>query len=131
MKHHTTKQCAGVWLDNQQATIISRASASSIEDYSIREKVQASKAPAGGSEHSMSNAKRTEQLKYFKTLSNLLLPFDEILLFGPGQSQEQFQHHLEDDIAFKNKRITNHPSDQLTDPQRIAKVREFFKGRES
>ena len=129
MKQHTSKQCAGVWLDNRHATIISRVLDATVGEYSVQEKVLASKVPAGGSEHTMSNAKRSEQLKYFKALSHLLLPFDEILLFGPGQSQEQFQHHLQDDIEFKNKRITNHTSDGLTDPQRIAKVRDFFNGR--
>ena len=131
MKQQAQKQFAGVWLDNQQATIISNSPESTPGEYSIQDTVKAASTQGGGSEHSMNNAKQTGHLKYFKAISRLLMPFDEILLFGPGQSQEQFQHHLQDDAQFKSKQITIDSSDQLTDPQRIAKVRDFFKGRHS
>ena len=128
-KQKAQKQFAGVWLDNRYATIISSSLETTLGEYGILNKVQASVSQVGGNEHSMSNAKKTEQQKYFKALSQLLVPFDEILLFGPGQAQEQFQHHLQDEVEFRNKRIMIHSSDQLTDPQRIAKVRDFFRGR--
>jgi hypothetical protein len=131
MKQQAQKQFAGVWLDNQQATIITSSPESASGEYSIKDTVKAAATQGGGSEHSMNNAKQTGHLKYFKAISRLLMPFDEILLFGPGQSQEQFQHHLQDDAQFKSKQITIDSSDQLTDPQRIAKVRDFFKGRQS
>ena len=131
MKQSAQQQFAGVWLDNRHATIITSSLEAAVEEYGILEKVQASVTQGGGSEHSMSNARKTEQLKYFKTLSRRLVPFDEILLFGPGKAQEQFQHHLQGDAQFKDKQIIIHNSDQLTDPQRIAKVRDFFKGRQS
>ena len=131
MKKQESKQFAGVWLDNQQAMIISSSPETAMGEYSILKKVKATETQGGGSEHSMNNAKQTGHLKYFKAISHLLMPYDEILLFGPGQSQEQFQHHLQDDVQFKSKQITIDSSDQLTDPQRIAKVRDFFKGRQS
>lgn len=130
MKQHTQKQFAGVWLDNHQAMIIS-SSPEAIGEYNIHDKVNATETQGGGSEHSMNNGKQSEHLKFFKAISRLLMPYDEILLFGPGKSQEQFKHHLEDDAQFKTRQITVDSSDQLTDPQRIAKVREFFKGRQS
>jgi hypothetical protein len=129
MKQQTQKQFAGVWLDTHQAMIIT----DSVTDgeYSILDKVQSTGTQGGGSEHSMNNAKKSEHLKYFKALSNLLTRYDEIFLFGPGQSQEQLQNHLRNDVQFKSKQITIDSSDQLTDPQRIARVRDFFKGRQS
>ena len=129
MKEQAQKQFAGVWLDNRHATIITRPVDTAPGEYSVLEKVQSTVTQGGGSEHTMSNSIKTEQQKYFKTLSHLLVSYDEILIFGPGQSQEQFQNHLREDAQFKNKRIMIHSSDQLTDPQRIAKVRSFFKGR--
>jgi hypothetical protein len=86
----TQKQFAGVWIDNQNAMIITN---------------------------------------HFKSVSTLLLNYDEILVFGPGKSQEQFQNHLKHDAQFKSKQITIESAEQLTDPQMIAKVRDFFKGR--
>jgi stalled ribosome rescue protein Dom34 len=128
MKQKQQKQYAGVWLDNHHAMIITKEGE---EDYSILNKLKSTENQRSGSEHSMNNAKQGEHLKYFKALSTMLIPYDDILLFGPGQSQEQFQRHLKEDTQFNNKQISIDSSDQLTDPQMIAKVREYFKGRQS
>ena len=126
MKQKLQKQHVGVWLDTQHAIIIANGEE---QDYSILNKVKVAEHQGSGSEHSMNNSKQTESLKYFKTLSTQLMPYDEILLFGPGKSQEQFQHHLKEDVQFNSKEISIDSSDHLTDPQMIARVRDFFKGR--
>ena len=127
----TQKQYAGVWLDNQNAMIITRIPGDQNGDYAIQTKVKATENRGGGSEHSMNNAKQSHNLKYFKSLSGMLLNYDEILVFGPGKSQEQFQNHLQEDPQFKSKKIVIDSAEQLTDPQMIAKVRDFFKSRQS
>ena len=126
MKQRTEKQQAGVWLDNTKAFIITNQPQTQNGDYTILEKIKSAANQGGGSEHSMNNAKQSDMLKYFKSLSGHLLVYDEILLFGPGKSQEQFQNHLQQDAQFKNKKITIDSADQLTDPQMISKVRDFF-----
>jgi stalled ribosome rescue protein Dom34 len=131
MKQKNQKQYAGVWLDNTKALIITDTSEGDTSEYTILDKVKAREAFGGGSEHSMNNAKQSDLVKYYKTVSNLLLDYDEILVFGPGQSQEQFQHHLQQDAQFKSKKITIDSAEQLTDPQMIARVREHFKSRQS
>jgi hypothetical protein len=131
MKQNNPKQYAGVWLDNNNAMIIANPADEAGDDYTIHNKVKAEKHQGGGSEHSMNNGKQGEVVKYFKSVSNLLLKYDEIFLFGPGKSQEQLQNHLKEDPQFNNKHITIDSADQLTDPQMIARVREFFKTRQS
>lgn len=123
------KQHVGIWLDNHKAIIISNDSDGS-EDYSISNQVKATEHHGGGSEHSMNNSKQADNIKFFKSVSNLLMDYDEILLFGPGKSQEQFQNHLHNDPQFKSKKITIDTAGQLTDPQMIAQVRDFFKNRQ-
>ncbi len=126
MKHNNKKQYAGVWIDNQKAMIITNTSENDGE-FVIKEKLKANANFGGGSEHSMNNAKQADNLKYFKSISSRLLNYDEILIFGPGKSQEQLQNHLEEDAQFNNKKITIDSAEQLTDPQMLAKVRDFFK----
>jgi stalled ribosome rescue protein Dom34 len=128
MKQEHKKKYAGVWLDNHKAMIISDTSGN---DYTINDKVIATDNHSGGSEHSMNNARQSDLLKYYKTVSSRLLNYDEILIFGPGKSQEQLQHHLQEDAQFKSKQISIESAEQLTDPQMIAKVRDFFKSRQS
>src|SRR5688572_14598755 len=127
MKQHSQKQYAGVWLDNSKAYIITQNSEAGNEDYAIKKKIQAKENHAGGSEHSMNNAKHTDSIKYFKSLSSHLLHYDEILLFGPGKSQEQFQNHLHEDPQFKSRKIIVETAEQLSDGQMIARVRDFYK----
>jgi stalled ribosome rescue protein Dom34 len=131
MKQHTQRTHVGVWLDNAKAIIIANDIENEQEDYAVAEQVKAKGSFGGGSEHSMNNAKQSDLLKYFKSVSGLLTGYDEILIFGPGKSQEQFQHHLQQDAQFNNKQITIESADQLTDPQMIAMVRDFFKSHQS
>lgn len=131
MKQTNQKQYAGVWLDNQKAMIIANTLEDGSNDFTIQDKIKAAEQQGGGSEHSMNNARHSANLKYFKSVSGLLTSYDEILIFGPGKSQEQFQNYLHEDTHFKNKQITIDSAGQLTDPQVIAKVRDFFASRQS
>jgi hypothetical protein len=131
MKSDKQKRQAGVWLDNTKALIITH----SLEDekgvYSISNKITANDGHSGGSEHSMNNAKQTDQLKYYKSLTSHLLVYDELLVFGPGMSQEQFGNHLEGNAQFRGKKVTINSTEQLTDPQKVAKVKDFFEMHQS
>lgn len=129
MKQNKEKKYAGVWLDNHSATIITNSIKEGNDAFSIQNKVKAVDHHAGGSEHSMNNAKKSDSRKYFKEVSGLLLNYDEILVFGPGKSQEELKNILSEDEHFRNTQITLDSTGQLTDPQMIAKVRDFFKPR--
>jgi stalled ribosome rescue protein Dom34 len=131
MKQNNQKQYAGVWLDNAKAIIIAHTPANEESGYTIKDKIKAKESHAGGSEHTMNNARHADTIQYFKSVSGLLSNYDEILVFGPGKSQEQFQNHLQEDAQFKNKQITVESAEHLTDPQMIARVRDFFKSRQS
>jgi stalled ribosome rescue protein Dom34 len=126
MKQKDQKQQAGVWLDSQTALIIDNTSDQANNDYTIQHKVKGNASHSGGSEHSMNNSKQADNLKYYKSISGLLLKYDEILLFGPGKAQEQFFNYLKDDAQFKTKQVTIANTEQLTEPQIIATVRDRF-----
>ncbi len=126
MKQQSKKKHAGVWLDNQKALIIANSSEMENSEYAVMEKIKAADHFGGGSEHSMNNAKQSDNQKYFKSVAGTLLNYDEILIFGPGKSQEQFQNYLHEDAQFGSKKITIDSAEQLTDPQMLAKVRNFF-----
>jgi stalled ribosome rescue protein Dom34 len=79
----------------------------------------------------MNSARQTELLKYYKSLSSRMVVYDELLVFGPGMSQEQFGNHLSGNAQFKGKKITINSTEQLTDPQMIAKVKDFFEVNQS
>jgi stalled ribosome rescue protein Dom34 len=128
MSEHHSKKFAGVWLDSVKAMIIIQ-NEKEAGSYILNETVKGAHSHSGSNEHTMNNARQSEDLKYFKSVATALLPFDEILIFGPGQAQEQLQHHLQEQVTFQKKKITIDTAQQLTDNQAIATVRDFFKGR--
>lgn len=126
MKQKHEKQYAGVCLDNNHAIVIAAGENKEADAFEVLEKVKAPDSHGGGSEHTMNNAKHGDQIRYFKSIAAHLMHYDEILLFGTGKSQEQFHNFLKEDGQFNNKKITVDSSEHLTDPQMIAKVRDFF-----
>lgn len=131
MTERSEKQYAGVCMDNTNAIIITNSTDTANHEFVIHGKVEAIEHHGGGSEAHINNAQHTDELKYFKAVSAQLLPYDEILIFGKGQAQEQFQNYLKDNAQFNHKKISIDSAEHLTDPQMIAKVRDFFKGHQS
>lgn len=127
MKQKNERQFAGVCINNSHAIIIATGEDQETGSYEILEKIDADGSHVSDSEHTRNNAKRADSIKYFKAISGHLLHYDEILLFGTGQSQEQLHNFLKEDQHFNTKQITVDSSENLTDPQMIAKVRDFFK----
>lgn len=124
MKEQNQKQYAGVWMDHHNATFITLADG----EFAIQDdKVVAGEYHGDKGEHAYNNAEKTDNRKYFKTIASQLLKFDEIYIFGPGKSQEEFLNFLKDDNHFRDKKITLGSAEKLTDPQTVAKVRDFFK----
>lgn len=117
------KKHAGVHIDNVHALIIA-AEDNEAAEYVIQNKVKAEHSTGG--EHALNNGKQSDTLKFFKSVSGLLLNYDELLIFGAGKAQEQFKNFLMEDAHFKTKKITIDSAGTLTDPQVIAKVRDFY-----
>jgi len=128
MKDKKEKQYAGIWFDTTKAILITSDTADGKHEFVIGQRVKAEHNHSGGNEHTINNAKHSENQKYFKSVTPLLLPFDEILIFGPGEAQEQLLHYLKEDKQFQNKKITLASAAQMTDNQMVAKVQDFFAG---
>ena len=109
-------------MDHHQAIFITAANGS----FAIHEKVVAGEYHGDKGEHAYMNAEKTDNRKYFKTIAQRLLNFDEVLIFGPGKSQEELLNFLHEDQHFKHKKITLDTAAQISDNQMIATVRDFF-----
>ena len=120
------KRVAGVYLDSTKAVVIRPAPDYEEGDYIIQDKLEAEIHDRSGDKDSRNQAKQTDLLKYYKTVAALLMAYEEIYIFGPGNAQEQFQNHLKDDAQFKQKDFAIDSSEQMTEPQMIVKVRAHF-----
>jgi stalled ribosome rescue protein Dom34 len=123
MKEQQPTQYAGIWMDHHQTILITPQDG----EFAIQQKIIADEYHGHSGEHGAMNAEKADNRKYFKTISNLITRYDEVLIFGPGKSQEEFLNFLQGDQHFKGKKITLDTSGHVTDPQMIARVRDFFK----
>lgn len=123
MKGQQSKLTAGVWMDHHKAIFIASENEAG---YAILDKVKAGQYHGDKGEHASNNAEKTDNRTYFKHIANLLLKYDEILIFGPGKAQEEFHNFLNDNSRFANKKITLNSAGQISDNQMIAVVRDFF-----
>jgi stalled ribosome rescue protein Dom34 len=123
------KRVAGVYLDSTKAVVIRPAPDYEEGDYIVQDKLEAGIHDRGGDKDSKNQAKQMDLLKYYKSVAALLLAYEELYIFGPGNAQEQFQNHLKDDAQFKQKEFSIDSSEQMTEPQMIVKVREHFSER--
>jgi stalled ribosome rescue protein Dom34 len=126
MKEKHALQHAGLWLDGNHAMLVANAPGNETEDFMIEARVTRPEHTDSGSEHTRHQSRQADDAHYFKELSAKLLSYDEILIFGPGNSQEQFHNFLKEDNHFRDKKITISSSDKLSDEKMIHRVKSFF-----
>ena len=126
MKQQQQKRVAGVYLDSTKAVVIRPAPDYEEGDYIIQDRIEPGAHDRQGDKDSKNQARQSDLLKYYKSVAALLLVYDELYIFGPGNAQEQFQNHLRDDAQFNQKEFAIDSSEQMTEPQMIVKVRAHF-----
>ena len=84
--------------------------------------------PYYGSNNEYGKNRQEEDImkKYFHRLEEMLLPFDEIMLFGPGQVKKELHNYLEEQAAFRGKKIQVQNSDHQTERQLLETAGSFF-----
>lgn len=113
-------------MDSQNAMLISKTADLPEKEYSIQNKLKSKEYHGTKGEHGSNNADQANGLHFFKDVANLLLPFDEIFIFGPGKAQEEFHNFLKEDSHFNNKKIIIDTAERISEAQMIAKVKTYF-----
>ena len=52
---------------------------------------------------------------YYKEISDEILIFNHVLLFGPTNAKVELQNYLNKDLHFKDIKIDIEPADKMTD----------------
>ncbi len=82
-------------------------------------------------EYGKNMQEQQDKKSYYSLLRDKLLPFDDILLFGGGQTKKELHNYLQEQSAFRNKNLYVENSDHITDNQQLEMVRHFFAEREA
>ncbi|MBN2807116.1 MAG: hypothetical protein JXR22_10705 [Prolixibacteraceae bacterium] len=121
----TTKQL-GIWMDHSVAYLmeydkdgLSTATLQPRND-------EADKSFNAHDESIIQNKEQNQLASFFKSISEVIGVYDEILLFGPTDAKTELFNVLKNDRHFENIKIELKPSDKMTDNQMHSFVNEHF-----
>ena len=118
----------GIWMDHSIAYIMkvtnNTIDASILE---IGSSLPAREQNMGVHERQRHNKEQAEQSVFFKSLSDVIKDYEEVLLFGPTGAKTELLNLLKDNHHFDNIKIVIKSADKMTENQRHLFVKEYFK----
>ena len=118
----------GIWMDHSIAHIMKVTNntivASTLE---IGSSLPAREQNMGVHERQRHNKEQAEQSVFFKSLSDVIKDYEEVLLFGPTGAKTELLNLLKDNHHFDNIKIVIKSADKMTENQRHLFVKEYFK----
>jgi hypothetical protein len=117
----------GIWMDHSSANVME------IIDNYIITKIVNSETGSDRNSIIVGKDKTHQQIKnqmqlsdYYRILADIILKYDEILLFGPTDAKTELFNLLRKDKQFDDKIIAVKSTDKMTDKQQDAFVWEHF-----
>jgi stalled ribosome rescue protein Dom34 len=121
-----TKKNIGIWMDHSTANIIdlntekNNGSINSKFTTNVKEEV------LDRSEYGMHNKEEQMNEAYYKEISEKILKYNHVLLFGPTNAKTELHNYLNKDLHFKDIKIDIAPADKMTINEKNAFVKNHF-----
>ena len=74
----------------------------------------------------MHNKEQQLHEAYFKEISEVILNYDHVLLFGPTNAKSELHNYMNKDLHFKDIIVDIESADKMTDNEKEAFVRKHF-----
>lgn len=117
----------GIWMDHSTANIYDETTGNdatgTIETtftHEVKQEV------LHKSEHQMHNKEQQHQAAYYKQLADVIVNYENVLLFGPTNAKVELFNILRADLAFSDIKIEVKDADKMTDNQQRAFVKDYF-----
>ena len=116
----------GIWMDHAAAHLM-EYSDHIITNIILSDVTHAEKAKTWQKgETMMHNKEQQQQGMYYKSLGATIKNYDDVLLFGPTNAKVELLNVLKADLSFSKIRIEVKQTDNMTENQEHAFVREYF-----
>ena len=122
------RRLAGIWLDTEKAFVVKNHDSQEASDFFMCKPIKAEIQHGNSSENTGNNAERTNRNKYYKEIEHLLTNSQEVYITGPGITQEELKHYLNDTAQFRDLKITLGVSQQMSEEQILETVKKHFNG---
>jgi nitrogenase subunit NifH len=117
----------GIWLDHSSAHLMEFTTdpieTTMIESEFTHEEKQHS---MGKGEGLMHHKEQQKQASYYKKLGEIIINYEDVLIFGPTDAKVELLNTLRVDHRFVNIKMTVEQADKMTENQKHAFVREYF-----
>lgn len=77
-------------------------------------------------ERMIHNREQQDQAKYYKKLSDKIIEYDMVLLFGPTDAKAELLHLIQADHHFDKIKFEVRSTDKMTENQENAYVKDYF-----
>jgi stalled ribosome rescue protein Dom34 len=122
-----TKKTKGIWMDHSTADLIDINKVEGIRSITSDFTCDTKEEALIKSEKGMHHKRQQMQEAYYKEISNEILKYDHVLLFGPTHAKTELLNFLKKDLHFKNVTIDIQSADNMTNYQKKAHVKRHFK----
>lgn len=123
----TAAKYLGIFMDHSKANLIEfteeQVEFKSIESDFTQEEKEISMSKG---ENRMHNKEQQMQHEYYKALSEVILNYQKVILFGPTDAKIELYNLLKDDTKFKNIMLDSASTDKLSANQQFAFVKNYF-----
>ncbi len=124
---HKNAKKLGIWLDHSNAHLIEFTidfmETTIIESEFTHEEKQHS---IGKGEGLMHHKEQQKQALYYKKLGEIIIHYEDVLVFGPTDAKVELLNTLKADHRFVNIKMTVEQTDKMTENQKHAFVKEYF-----
>lgn len=125
-----TKRNLGIWMDHSMAHLM-KLTDNSIETVTIEseESLTDTDANLAKSESRIQNKEQNHLASYFKKIGDSIQDYDDVILFGPTDARIELINQLKANHLFENIKIETIPADKMTENQRQAFVKDYFRNK--
>ena len=122
-----TKNKLGIWMDHSSAHLIDINSKNKYNSIVSKFTSETKEEALSTSESLMHNKRQQMHEAYYKEIADEIIKYNHVLLFGPTNAKVELHNYLNKDLHFKNKQIDIEPADKMTDNEKDAFVKKYFK----
>ena len=117
----------GIWMDHSTANLMEYSS-DTIETKTIHSTFthQDKEFSLSKSEFQMHNREQHEQASYYKALSEVIINYDAVILFGPTDAKVELSKIIKRNHLFDDIKIEVETTDKMTQNQQHAFVKNYF-----
>ena len=121
------KNNLGIWMDHSTAQLIDLKSQENCRNINSKftfDKKEETLNKSGESQ--MHNKEQQMHEAFYKEISEEIIKYDHVLLFGPTNAKTELHNYLNKDLHFKDIKICIESADKMTDNQKDAFVKNHF-----